>query len=48
MFDAQAGVRTWLLDGVLLPVTFVLVVSFVAFWWIGLFLPLISLIQKLS
>ncbi len=48
MFDAQARVRSWLLDGVALPFTFVLVVGFVAFWCIGLMLPLVALIQSLS
>ena len=36
MFDAQARVRTWLLDGVALPFTFVLIVTFVGFWCIGI------------
>jgi len=48
MFDAQARVRTWLLDGVALPFTFALIIGFVGFWCIGLMLPLVALIQRLS
>ena len=48
MFDAQARVRSWLLDGVALPFTFLLIVGFVAFWCIGVMLPLVALIQLLS
>jgi type II secretory pathway component PulF len=48
MFDAQARVRTRLLEGVLLPFAFLAVVGFLAFWYTALMLPLVSLIQSLS
>ncbi len=48
MFDAQAQVRSWLIDGVILPLAVVIVVVFVGFFILALFLPLLSLIQMLT
>lgn len=48
MFDGETGVRRTLLDAIALPVIFVVIAGFVALVVIGLMIPLISLISRLS
>lgn len=48
MFDAQAWARAGLLDGVVLPVAFLVVVGCIVFWYSAMMLPLVSLIHSVS
>ncbi len=48
MFEGEVGVRSTLLDAVVLPVLLILLGLYVSLFVIAIFLPLISLISKLS